>query len=421
MTLPHHKVYNYYQEYGLSKTIIRLLRRISQLFFSLTFAVCERLTGNRDSICIVPRTSKIDQDTIAILEELENKNKYTVSLAVTSPGECKKSVERLSSVQKDDLNIVEINTFKFVRTISRSPLVITKTYGRLNYYNLFSGRGTTFLRVYHGITLKGNKIESSSRYHPSVVDISFDTLFEEDIMSVGSDFQRFHYSAQHDIALSRLQKYGYPRFDRVERLIKNESEPILPTASEQLLEESSGYFNILYAPTHKSYQTNLFPFANFRLGEFQNFLKENQIRIFIRLHPTEEGAGIHEEFVDNETIYNGGSELSSSSIDILPYMDALITDYSSIYMDYIKFDRPIIFVKDNHQEFISTKGLGLDYDTYFPGPKFGQDDYKAFQEHLVKIALHEDDPHEYQRQFVKDTFIEDSDTTFTEDVISEHF
>ena len=50
--------------------------------------------------------------------------------------------------------------------------------------------------------------------------------------------------------------------------------------------------------------------------------------------------------------------------------DLLITDYSSVYFDYLLLDRPLIFVPVDLEEYIETRGLLLEpYDAWTPGPK----------------------------------------------------
>lgn len=38
-------------------------------------------------------------------------------------------------------------------------------------------------------------------------------------------------------------------------------------------------------------------------------------------------------------------------------------------MDYVPFDEPIVFVKDEHKAFKRIQALTFDYDRYFPGEK----------------------------------------------------
>jgi CDP-glycerol glycerophosphotransferase (TagB/SpsB family) len=56
---------------------------------------------------------------------------------------------------------------------------------------------------------------------------------------------------------------------------------------------------------------------------------------------------------------------------LLKRVNILITDYSSVYFDFLLLDRPIIFAPFDLREFVSLDGQELfyDYDEVTPGPK----------------------------------------------------
>ncbi|MEJ7550671.1 CDP-glycerol glycerophosphotransferase family protein, partial [Staphylococcus hominis] len=45
---------------------------------------------------------------------------------------------------------------------------------------------------------------------------------------------------------------------------------------------------------------------------------------------------------------------------LLSVVDLMITDYSSIFFDFLVTDKPIIFYTTNHDEYARTRGLYID-------------------------------------------------------------
>lgn len=60
-------------------------------------------------------------------------------------------------------------------------------------------------------------------------------------------------------------------------------------------------------------------------------------------------------------------EHNISSYEFVGACDALITDYSSIYFDYLLCDKPIIAVWEDKEEYIKNRGFVIDLDYYFSG------------------------------------------------------
>jgi CDP-glycerol glycerophosphotransferase (TagB/SpsB family) len=53
---------------------------------------------------------------------------------------------------------------------------------------------------------------------------------------------------------------------------------------------------------------------------------------------------------------------------VLPFVDVLISDYSSIYHDFLLLDRPIVLIPYDYEEFARTQGFMYNYFANLPGP-----------------------------------------------------
>lgn len=119
--------------------------------------------------------------------------------------------------------------------------------------------------------------------------------------------------------------------------------------------------HVLYAPTWRPYaDTRLFPFADVDLDRLNNKLQQLNVYIWLRMHPRFiERLGFDLMQHSNIKIFypNKYSEINR----YLHLFNALITDYSSIYFDYLRLHRPVWFFDydiDKYQEHI---GLIKDY------------------------------------------------------------
>lgn len=139
---------------------------------------------------------------------------------------------------------------------------------------------------------------------------------------------------------------------------------------------------ILYCPTWRPFaHTRLFPFEGVNLNEINTFLIEQNTKILLRLHPLFEGdLTVYEK--SNIVVFD--SKVCSEISDMLVDIDALITDYSSIYCDYYLLDRPVAFIPYDLSKYTEKIGFSFDYkeltsDCYL-------DTASALKQYIVEVA-----------------------------------
>ncbi|KLO21175.1 CDP-glycerol glycerophosphotransferase family protein [Marinitoga sp. 1155] len=159
---------------------------------------------------------------------------------------------------------------------------------------------------------------------------------------------------------------------------------------------------------------NVFGFEKFNEKEFLKFLKLNNILFIAKLHPNEENKVKININEDNFKLLKD-SDLEKNDLDLYELIngvDLLITDYSSIYFDYLLLDRPIIFTPVDLEEYRQTRGLLLEpYNQWTPGEKatsqnslqetilkvFTKDKYKSKRNELKNIVHYYQDGNSSQR------------------------
>ena len=118
---------------------------------------------------------------------------------------------------------------------------------------------------------------------------------------------------------------------------------------------------ILYAPTYRPWNPDIFNSAGFDIGRFERLMEQNNAILLIKSHP----------FLKTP-VHNGGQSvlIYDSNADLYPlfrYIDCIITDYSSIYSDYLLLDRPVLFYAFDLSEYCKHGAMQFDYTEVTPG------------------------------------------------------
>lgn len=169
---------------------------------------------------------------------------------------------------------------------------------------------------------------------------------------------------------------------------------------------------ILYAPTYRhpdrwSESVQLFPFEDFEIDLLSNFLAEHNILLLLRLHPGDEKRlqrdsdhttqlkSDMESLTTKRNIQYISNETYNEVNDFLPYVDILVTDYTSIYHDFLLLDKPMLFVPYDYSEFNEKVGFIYDYKETLPGPEIESLDQFTSE---VNNIIEGQDSHKYQRE-----------------------
>ena len=135
-------------------------------------------------------------------------------------------------------------------------------------------------------------------------------------------------------------------------------------------------------------EDNIFRFKNFDAKQFYDFLKKHGILFVAKLHWTEEPLydAIDKKFTGENFRIIRNDALSRNLVDIYELLgaaDLLITDYSSVYFDFLLLDKPIVFVPVDIDIYRIKRGFLLEpYDFWTPGPKAY--DQESLEEEMLK-------------------------------------
>lgn len=149
---------------------------------------------------------------------------------------------------------------------------------------------------------------------------------------------------------------------------------------------------------------NIFRFSGFSWSIFQKFLNMNSIKFVLKIHPNE--VMLLSRLVGRispEIVLLTEELLERKSVDLYEFLnaaDVLITDYSSVYFDYLLLDRPIVFIPIDLEIYRKKRGLLLEpYDFWTPGPKVYT--YEELEKEII-TSLNNGNYYREQRKVIQD-------------------
>lgn len=155
------------------------------------------------------------------------------------------------------------------------------------------------------------------------------------------------------------------------------------------------------------------------IGTMDEFLTSQNILLIIKPHPYQKNNLIfHNHFtnikiIDNEYLFNKGITL----YELLGQSDALLTDYSSVYFDYLLLDRPIGFTSVDYDSYNQNRGFVVnDPEKIMPGDHIrnfeslivflkkissNQDEFSENRKAVSKIVNEYNDPYSTERMLAQ--------------------
>jgi len=260
--------------------------------------------------------------------------------------------------------------------------------------------GATVVNLWHGVGLKRVRWNSNTATGPRLgrlLDWPIYAIFKRcDWFVVTSEAMVSPFASGRRQPTDRVISTGYPRNDFLEGLVPGHSLSTEIEVSEtyrQLSEEGTVF---LYVPTYHT-ETGERIADHLDLPKLDALLAELDVHLVVKLHP-------HDRFdVDSAEL----SRISTlpSAIDIYPLLkhtDVLITDYSSIYFDYLLLDKPVVFYPFDLANYREARGFFLDYEEVTPGPM--ATDFDELLESIEQVA--NVDTFAAERRAVRDEYLQ---------------
>ncbi|MCL1991189.1 MAG: CDP-glycerol glycerophosphotransferase family protein [Defluviitaleaceae bacterium] len=250
-----------------------------------------------------------------------------------------------------------------------------------NYYGCLAV--TTFkkevscIQVWHavGAIKQFGAMDPSNGHRTPAAHKRFKKVYNRfDHIVIGSPFMRDIFKQAFLVKDPVFLKIGVPRTDFFFDIKKQKQVKHVLYEKNPLLKEKKV---ILYAPTFRRYAAGQHHIP-LDIQKLYTTL-QTEYNFLIKLHPniktTANLADLYPDFVFDYSDYH-------SINDLLTLTDILITDYTSIPMEFSLLKRRMIFYADDLEQYQHDNGLWEDYESSIPGPLVKNTD------ELITAVLH---------------------------------
>ena len=246
-------------------------------------------------------------------------------------------------------------SFRGIIKYAKSQVVMV-THGPADLHPYYPVQiGKTFINLWHGTPMKKTNylLRESFKMTKSGMDFCEYTC-------TSSEFTQYLMSTQFQQHVDNVWITGQPRND----VLFNTEQKLL---DEYLFLQKK---TILYAPTFRlGEKTKLFPFDDFNPHKLLDLLEEQDAYLMMRCHISELNQLNDDVLLGSKRVIIADQKMFPSVEGILRHTDILITDYSSMYFDFLLLNRPIVFLPYDLDFYTKHRGLNFDFNTNTPGAK----------------------------------------------------
>lgn len=290
--------------------------------------------------------------------------------------------------------------FRAMYYLARCGYYIYDHNNLLQYGRLKKRRGQSVIYMSHGTAFKDGKSEdpSASEYFDNVVTLGkmstqiichFWGCPIRKALELGETREDYYKSDLTSTESSLDKFYSFSKFNKVILWMPTFRKSNNPRISEDYLSNETGL-----------------PILNCKqdLDDLNNFLKEKNLCILLKLHHLQAKLPSFNKNYSNIFVIRD-SDLNKINVKLYQFIaltDALITDYSSISVDYLPLNRPIIYTLDDYDDYNKSRGIyPQNARDYMPGDH-------VVNVHELKNAInnvaYNRDEYKTKRQNVKNLF-----------------
>lgn len=269
-----------------------------------------------------------------------------------------KSMEK--KLKQQNINVILYNTQEYFTIMKNAKIIFS------DHFNLTKDKSPNSIYVdfWHGIGMKpvGYFLNKLSEDDEKWLDYNKEVV---DYLIVPNGFWKYIFSALFNFDSRKILPLGYPKFDSM--LNKNCKSDLAKIMKKDITKYSK---IIYYLPTFKKgcnredfneEISNILDLKKYDEKILFDFLKQNSYLLVVKYHPSEE---LKIKKVHNDNVYYlTDKELLNNQItinEILNAADLLITDFSSLGVEFEFLDKPVIYLNTKIKDEIKNRGIILE-------------------------------------------------------------
>ena len=298
--------------------------------------------------------------------------------------------DRFKDLKNSEITVLKYFSFKALFCLLSAKFLVVDNQDWIHRYPFMNKLKLKKIHLWHGVGFK-------QLQEMTLPDYVIDKLSERevktyekrlpiyDMLVTTSEFYANNvFSSIFKIKPPEICIGGYPRNDIFYRAIKGNNiysdEALM---DKIILMKKDDYKIVVYTPTFRDILLKLKFQDVIDFQELNAFLDKNKIIFIIKAHSAPNYNYIinDSDKYKNILIYDNAKD----AYPLLKVTDLLITDYSSIYTDFLHTGKPILFFPYDYKEYIEIhRDIQFDYNEMTPGPKAKNDaELKEWIKHFL--------------------------------------
>jgi len=311
-------------------------------------------------------------------------------------------------IKKRGFKVYKIYSLKGLYYSSKAKVGIIST--GLKDINMYLIGNMQIVQLWHGIPLKKIMFDDKITFKNISIykKISFlifpfvkkNYIYSDALLIATSKEVQKKISSAFRVPLENVKITGYPRNDSFFQKYDKKLELV----TKLLYLKSQGKKLVIYMPTHREegkLDINKLFFSN--IENINKKMKELNCILLIKLHFYHINKSDLSKIPNLSNIITVNDDLIEQDIyNILKLTDMLITDYSSVYFDYLLLNKPIVFAPFDIKEYLKyDREFYYNYEDVTPGPKA-----KNWNEVLkyIKEAIETPEKYKKEREKIRSLF-----------------